>query len=97
MTAPPLFKRQNDMTTNDNTITLTQDELQQLVEKALGQPRWVKGIPGLMQIFQCSESTAKRIKRSGAIRAAIRQQGRIFFTDAALAMQLFGGKRRNTL
>ena len=50
-----------------------------------------------MQIFQCSESTAKRIKRSGAIRAAIRQQGRIFFTDAALAMQLFGGKRRNTL
>lgn len=86
------------MTTND-TITLSNDQLQELVsrsvERALGQPRWVKGIPGLMQIFSCSESTAKRIKRSGTIRSAIRQQGRIFFTDAALAMQLYGDAPRH--
>lgn len=86
----------NDKTT---TITLAPDELQQLVEqgvqKALGRPQWVKGIPGLMQIFSCSESTAKRIKRSGSIRGAIRQQGRIFFTDATLAMQLYGDTPRH--
>lgn len=90
---------------NDNTtITISTDKLQELVEqgvqKALGRPQWVKGIPGLMQIFSCSESTAKRIKRSGSIRGAIRQQGRIFFTDAALAMQLYGAapkRRSNTL
>ena len=88
----------NDKTT---TITIATDELQQLVEqgvqKALSRPRWVRGIPGLMQIFECSESTAKRIKRSGTIRSAIRQQGRIFFTDATLAMQLYGAapKRRS--
>ena len=86
------------MTTND-TITISRGELQELVEqgvqKALGQPRWVRGIPGLMQIFSCSESTAKRIKRSGSIRGAIRQQGRIFFTDAALAMQLYGDAPRH--
>lgn len=86
------------MTTND-TITISRGELQELVEqgvqKALSQPRWVRGIPGLMQIFSCSESTAKRIKRSGTIRGAIRQQGRIFFTDSVLAMQLYGDAPRH--
>ena len=57
-----------------------------------GTPRWVKGIPGIMEIYACSESTAKRIKRSGSIDKAIRQQGRTFMVNATLALQLFGGK-----
>lgn len=76
---------------------LTTDELQQLIRQTVAeaiseQPRWVTGIPGLMEIFGCSESTAKRIKASGVIRKAVHQQGRTFVTNAPLALQLFGSK-----
>lgn len=77
---------------------LTTDELQALIRTTVaealqnGAPRWVKGIPGIMEIYDCSESTAKRIKRSGSIDKAIRQQGRTFMVNATLALQLFGGK-----
>jgi hypothetical protein len=77
---------------------LTTDELQALIRTTVaealqnGTPRWVKGIPGIMEIYACSESTAKRIKRSGSIDKAIRQQGRTFMVNATLALQLFGGK-----
>ena len=77
---------------------LTTDELQALIKTTVaealqnGTPRWVKGIPGIMEIYACSESTAKRIKRSGTIDKAIRQQGRTFMVNATLALQLFGGK-----
>lgn len=80
---------------NDNTtyITLTQEELQDLIAIAVQKaqmPKWVRGIPGLMQIFSCSESTAKRIKKSGTIKKAIRQQGRTFITNVELASSLYG-------
>lgn len=77
---------------------LTTDELQALIRTTVAEalqndtPRWVKGIPGIMEIYACSESTAKRIKRSGSIDKAIRQQGRTFMVNATLALQLFGGK-----
>ena len=45
-----------------------------------------------MEIFGCSESTAKRIKKSGTIRRAIHQQGRTFVTNATLALELYGAK-----
>lgn len=90
----------NDKTTNNMTFIadLTTDELQDLIKRTVTealqtqQPRWVKGIPGIMEIYACSESTAKRIKRSGSIDKAIRQQGRTFMVNATLALQLFGGK-----
>ena len=92
----------NDKTTNemnDRTYIadLTTDELQALIRVTVAealqlQPRWVTGMEGLMEIFGCSESTAKRIKKSGTISKAIRQQGRTFVTNASLALQLFGAK-----
>ena len=74
---------------------LTTEELVSLIRKTVREamreyPRYVKGIQGLMDIFDCSESTAQRIKSSGMINKAIRQQGRTFIVDADLALKLFG-------
>ena len=55
-------------------------------------PWWRRctGYEGLCELFGCSLSTAKRIKASGAIKDAIRQQGRTFVVNAPLAIQLYG-------
>lgn len=79
---------------------LTTEELQDLIKRTVAdalscQPHWVSGINGLMEIFGCSRSTAKRIKASGTINKAIRQQGRTFVTNASLALQLFGSSGRH--
>lgn len=86
---------------NDNTtyITLTPEELQDIIALAVQKaqaPKWVRGVEGLMQIFQCSESTAKRIKKSGSIKSAIHQQGRTFITNADLACQLYGTTKKHS-
>ena len=90
-------KTRNDMNERTYIADLTTDELQALIRTTVAealqlQPRWVTGMEGLMEIFGCSESTAKRIKKSGTISKAIRQQGRTFVTNASLALQLFGAK-----
>ena len=81
---------------------LTTEEFKQLmvstISEMLGQQsgsKWVTGVPGLMEIFGCSASTAKRIKASGAISKAIRQQGRTFVVNVPLALQLYGSTSKN--
>ena len=74
---------------------LTCDELQQLIRRTVvealqQQAPFVTGYDGLCELFGCSLSTAKRIKASGAIKDAIRQQGRTFVVNAPLAVQLYG-------
>ena len=79
-----------DLTTEELT-----DLIQRTVAEALAAQRpqnYLKGLEGIMQIFQCSRSTAKRIKKSGAIKKAIRQQGRTFIVNVDLARQLYGSK-----
>lgn len=49
---------------------------------------YIYGIKGLAQLLGCSLSTANRIKKSGAINAAIAQNGKIIVIDADLAMSL---------
>ena len=78
---------------------LTVDELQQLIrttvaEAMQAQPRWVSGVKGLMDIFDCSKSTALRIKAGGTIDKAIKQQGRTFVTNVPLALQLYGNRNK---
>lgn len=86
----------------DDYITIPRKELQELIEQSVAKalnnhPVWVRGTQGLMAIFQCSESTAKRIKKSGAIKKAIHQQGRTYMTNSQLALELYGAKNnRNT-
>jgi hypothetical protein len=88
-------------TINNNTrlIDLTVDDLvyvltdllkrQPRVEEAeLPKRRLVYGIAGIAQLFNCSMTTANRIKASGKIDKAISQCGRIITVDADLALEL---------
>lgn len=50
--------------------------------------RYVYGIAGIAQLFNCSMTTANRIKASGKIDKAISQTGRMIAVDADLALQL---------
>ena len=48
----------------------------------------VYGIGGIARIFNCSMTTANRIKASGKIDRAISQHGRMIVVDADLALEL---------
>ena len=48
----------------------------------------VYGIAGIAQLFNCSMTTANRIKASGKIDKAISQTGRMITVDADLALRL---------
>lgn len=64
-----------------------------VVEKAPEQTkRLVYGIAGIAQLFNCSLTTANRIKASGRIDDAITQHGRIIVVDADKALVLFNNK-----
>lgn len=63
-----------------------QEPKQEVVQ--VKERRLVYGIAGIAQIFNCSMRTANRIKASGIIDKAIRQQGRIIIVDADLALEL---------
>lgn len=54
--------------------------------------KYAYGIDGLAQVFGCSRATAKRIKSSGTINRAIKQQGRTIVIDVDLAIALFGAR-----
>lgn len=69
------------------TIKTTQQEATKAPEK-----RFVYGIAGIAQIFNCSMTTANRIKASGRIDRAIKQNGRIIVVDADLALELYNNK-----
>lgn len=47
------------------------------------------GIAGIARIFNCSISTANRIKASGKIDKAISQRGRLIVIDVEKAIRLF--------
>lgn len=47
------------------------------------------GIAGIARIFNCSMTTANRIKQSGKIDKAISQSGRKIVIDVDLALSLF--------
>lgn len=56
------------------------------------EKRYVYGIRGIAQLFNCSMPTANRIKASGKIDGAITQIGRKIIVDADLALELAGRK-----
>lgn len=50
--------------------------------------RYVYGIKGIAEIFNCSLPTANRIKKSGRISRAITQVGRKVVIDVEMALEL---------
>ena len=95
------YKKTNNMEIDRNTriIDLTVGELMDLLDKQqtaiIEQPkekRLVYGIAGIAQLFNCSMTTANRIKASGKIDRAISQCGRMITVDADLALELMKKK-----
>lgn len=78
---------------------LTVGDLRQLIGEALSvatEPRYVKGLAGLMELFQCSHTQAVRIKASGVIDSAVIQQTErgSFLVDAVRAVFLYRRSRQ---
>ncbi|MFT0263773.1 DUF3853 family protein [Bacteroides faecis] len=77
-------------------IDLTVGELRALLQNAIPvnnppeSKEYVYGIKGIAELFHCSYTEAYRIKRSGKINKAIKQNGRKIITDAKKALELFG-------
>lgn len=85
---------------NTRIIDLTVGELMKILDKqkpvtVVEQPRkrLVYGIAGIAQLFNCSMTTANRIKASGKIERAISQHGRIITIDADLALELYNNNK----
>ena len=84
-----------EITSNTRIIDLTVGQLMDIIAKAQAPEqtkRLVYGISGIAQLFNCSMTTANRIKASGRIDDAITQHGRIIVVDADKALVLFNNK-----
>lgn len=77
-------------------IDLTVGQLMELIGKEQTvqvnnsdtEKKLVYGIAGIARLFNCSMTTANRIKASGRIDKAISQHGRTIIVDADLALEL---------
>jgi len=87
---------------NTRIIDLTVGELMELLDKQqnniveqpeLPKKNLVYGIAGIARLFNCSMTTANRIKASGKIDRAISQCGRMITVDADLALELMKKKQ----
>ena len=90
------------ITPETRIIDLTVGQLMDLIAKAQAPvvekkpeqtKRLVYGISGIAQLFNCSMTTANRIKASGRIDDAITQHGRIILVDADTALLLFNNSK----
>ena len=90
------------ITPETRIIDLTVGQLMDLIAKAQAPvvekkpeqtKRLVYGISGIAPLFNCSMTTANRIKASGRIDDAITQHGRIIVVDADKALLLFNNSK----
>lgn len=96
MTTDIQLKRVIDLTADEFAEVLAEALIrasyQKREEEIAPQParkkNLVYGIGGIAQLFNCSKTTANRIKASGIIDKAISQTGRMIAVDADLALQL---------
>ena len=90
---------------NTRIIDLTAGQLLDLLKGGIEAPapqpptlpkkNLVYGIGGIAQLFNCSMTTAHRIKSSGLIDKAIAQYGHTIAVDADLALQLMAESKSN--
>lgn len=87
-------------------ILIEEEELRTIISEELGKyllrseasstvqyPKYVYGLKGIAELFNCTKVTAYRIKESGKISGAIAQCGRTIVTDTEKAIELFGKKQ----
>lgn len=70
------------------TMVLRDIELESEGKTKTAPKRYVYGIAGIAKLFNCSESTAQKIKSSGEIDDAISQIGDIIIVDGDYALDL---------
>jgi hypothetical protein len=63
-------------------------EKQQLIDEERIPRRYVHGVIGIKQLFNCSYPTAHKLKET-ILKPAIKQQGRVIVVDVDHAMKLF--------
>lgn len=79
------------------TINRAQAPEERAEEKEQAPQKWlVYGIAGIAAAFGCSTTTANRIKKSGVIAPAVRQDGRLIITDAELALSLWNEHKQSS-
>ena len=84
---------QDNTPISELTVGELRDLVMSCVRESVSNRRLVSGLEGLADLFGVSISTAKRIKKSGRINAAIAQSGRTFVVDADKAIRLWSGKK----
>lgn len=72
----------------NNQSSKKEDDSQEKQKK-----QYLYGIAGIAQLFNCSTTTANRIKKSGVIDKAITQIGKKIIVDAELALQLIENQK----
>lgn len=84
-------------------IDLTVDEFKKLIEDTMQgredhkEVNYVYGTAGIAKIFNCSITTAHRIRKSGVIDSAISQIGNKIVIDANRALEIANKKGTNAL
>ena len=63
-------------------------EKQQIIDEERIPKRYVHGVVGIKQLFNCSYPTAHKLKET-ILKPAVKQQGRVIVVDVDLAMKLF--------
>ena len=63
-------------------------EKQQIIDEERIPKRYVHGVVGIKQLFNCSYPTAHKLKET-ILKPAIEQQGRVIVVDVDHAMKLF--------
>jgi hypothetical protein len=86
-----LNKRLIDVTVGD-FLDLIEERVNTkvVVDTTQENKRYVYGLAGIAELFNCSKTTANRIKQSGKIDGAIRQIGNLIIVDADKAITLAG-------
>lgn len=86
---------------NKRAIDVTVNELATAIVAKLStnQPhhekkKMLSGIPGIMEIAQCSRSKASKLRKSGVLDAAITSIGRGFLIDENMALELLKNRKK---
>jgi len=92
---------------NVSMILINIDDLEHVIYSALEkvlenkkiiakeQPRYVKGLKGIRELFGVSHGTAQKYKDT-ILKDAVSQQGRVIITDVEKAIELFNEAKNKT-
>ena len=72
----------------EDSIIMKNENYEKSKNANVSEKKYVYGISGIQILLNCSESSAKRLKKSGIINDAIIQNGRKIIVDSEMALDL---------